>query len=68
MTQLQSVNENLNEYVSGVSGSQPASTLYHTLQRHNEILQDYKQEFNRIKVQEQLIQQYHNHQKFPPAE
>jgi hypothetical protein len=48
--QLQGVNENLNTYVSNVSASQPAPTLYHTLQRHNEILQDYKQEFNRIKV------------------
>ena len=46
--QLRSVNESLNEYVSSMST--PATALYHTLQRHNEILQDYSQEFSRTKV------------------
>ena len=40
----------MNEYVSGLNSSTPTTTLYHTLQRHNEILQDYTQEFNRTKV------------------
>jgi hypothetical protein len=40
----------MNEYVSNLNSSTPTTTLYHTLQRHNEILQDYSQEFNRTKV------------------
>ena len=48
--QLRSINEALNEYVSTMSTTSPATALYHTLQRHNEILQDYSQEFNRTKV------------------
>ena len=48
--QLRSVNEAMNEYVSSVSASQPTTALYHTLQRHNDILQDYSQEYNRTKV------------------
>jgi Golgi SNAP receptor complex protein 1 len=39
----------MNEYVSNLNSSTPTTTLYHTLQRHNEILQDYSQEFNRTK-------------------
>ena len=44
------MNESMNEYVSSLNSSTPTTTLYHTLQRHNEILQDYSQEFNRTKV------------------
>jgi Golgi SNAP receptor complex protein 1 len=46
---LRRVNSSMNEYVSNLNSSTPTTTLYHTLQRHNEILQDYGQEFNRIK-------------------
>ena len=55
IVQLESVNENLNVYVSSLTGLQPSATLYHTLQRHNSILQDYKQEFNRVKVRFLLV-------------
>lgn len=48
--QLRRVNGSMNEYVSNLNSSTPTTTLYHTLQRHNEILQDYSQEFNRTKV------------------
>lgn len=37
----------MNDYVSKLANP---GTLYHTLQRHNDILQDYSQEFNRTKV------------------
>ena len=53
--QLRSVNEAMNEYVSSVSASQPTTALYHTLQRHNDILQDYSQEYNRTKVHTPLM-------------
>jgi Golgi SNAP receptor complex protein 1 len=46
---LRRVNSSMNEYVSNLNSSTPTTTLYHTLQRHNEILQDYGQEFNRTK-------------------
>ena len=49
--QLRQVNSSMNEYVSSLNPSTRSTTLYHTLQRHNEILQDYSQEFKRIKVQ-----------------
>lgn len=50
MLQLRRVNGSMNDYVSNLNSSTPTTTLYHTLQRHNEILQDYSQEFNRTKV------------------
>lgn len=49
--QLRNINEALNECVSGMAAvSGGSSTVSHTLQRHNDILQDYAQEFNRTKV------------------
>lgn len=49
--QLRKVNESMNDTVSRAGGPTPTSALNHTLQRHNEILQDYAQEFNRAKVE-----------------
>lgn len=49
LAKLRSVNGALNEYVSSVNSSSPATALHHTLRRHNDILQDYTQEFNRTK-------------------
>jgi len=49
LAKLRSVNEALNEYVSTISVTSPTTALYHTLQRHNEILQDYSQELGRTK-------------------
>ncbi len=53
--QLRGVNEALNEYVSTVSGASSTGSLYHTLQRHNEILQDYNKEFLRTKVNKSIF-------------
>ena len=49
-SQLRTVNIKMNDYMSSVNSASTPSTLYHTLQRHNDILQDYSQEFNRTKV------------------
>ena len=40
----------MNQYMSHVHTATPTAALHHTLQRHNEILQDYMQEFTRTKV------------------
>ncbi|XP_064392385.1 Golgi SNAP receptor complex member 1-like [Halichondria panicea] len=50
ISKLRGVNDALNEYVSTVSSTSPSGSLYHTLQRHNEILQDYNKEFTRTKA------------------
>lgn len=48
---LRNVNEALNECVSGMAAvSGGSSSVSHTLQRHNDILQDYTQEYNRTKA------------------
>lgn len=47
LSRLRGVNDSLNEYVSAMNS--PSTALYHTLQRHNAILHDYTQEFNRTK-------------------
>lgn len=55
-SQLRNINEALNECVSGMAAvSGGSSTVSHTLQRHNDILQDYAQEFNRTKVPSCLV-------------
>ena len=43
------MNQYMSRNQSGVTAT-PTAALYHTLQRHNEILQDYMQEFTRTKV------------------
>eukprot|EP00731_Ephydatia_muelleri_P023109 Em0015g692a len=51
LEKLRNINEALNECVSGMAAvSGGSSTVSHTLQRHNDILQDYAQEFNRTKA------------------
>ena len=43
----------MNDYVSKLASP---GTLYHTLQRHNDILRDYSQEFSRTKVSARVQQ------------
>ncbi|KAJ1524249.1 hypothetical protein ONE63_010764 [Megalurothrips usitatus] len=51
LTQLTAVNERLAEVSAPDSPSAPSNAaLIHTLQRHKEILQDYKQEFSKTKA------------------
>lgn len=51
LARLRSVNEQMNHCMSRGQGgtATPTAALHHTLQRHNEILQDYMQEYNRTK-------------------
>ena len=44
--QLSKVNEAMNDVV----GVDTSSAIQHTLQRHHDILQDYRQEFGKVKV------------------
>merc|ERR1712198_594970 len=46
LTQLSSINDQMSTYATGV-GEQRSAAIHHTLQRHTEILQDYRQEFNK---------------------
>jgi len=46
LTQLSSINDQMSTYATGV-GEQRSAAIHHTLQRHTEILQDYKQEFTK---------------------
>jgi Golgi SNAP receptor complex protein 1 len=57
LEKLRAVNIKMNDYMSSVNSVATPSTLYHTLQRHNDILQDYSQEFSRTKANIQAIQQ-----------
>jgi len=47
--QLSVLNERLGE-VSSTQAAPPSSALQHTLQRHQEILQDYSQEFRKTRA------------------
>ena len=57
LEELRVVNGNMNDYVSKLNGVATPGTLYHTLQRHNDILQDYSQEYNKTKDNVQSIRQ-----------
>merc|ERR1711983_732330 len=46
LASLSQVNEEMSGYAAGV-GEARSAAIHHTLQRHSEILQDYKQEFNK---------------------
>jgi len=46
LTQLSSINDQMSTYATGV-GEQRSAAIHHTLQRHTEILQDYRQEFTK---------------------
>jgi len=46
LNQLSSINDQMSTYATGV-GEQRSAAIHHTLQRHTEILQDYKQEFTK---------------------
>jgi len=46
LNRLGQVNEEMSNYAVGVGSGQSAA-IHHTLQRHNEILQDYRQEFKK---------------------
>ncbi len=48
----------MNQYMSrtpGLTTPTPTAALQHTLQRHNEILQDYSQEYSRTKASTTIV-------------
>jgi Golgi SNAP receptor complex protein 1 len=52
LSRLSGINDQMNQCVSRGQGGMvatPTAALHHTLQRHNEILQDYMQEFTKTK-------------------
>ena len=46
LVQLANINEEMASYAAG-AGEGRSAAIHHTLQRHTEILQDYRQEFNK---------------------
>ena len=46
LSQLSGINDEMAGYAAG-AGEARSAAIHHTLQRHAEILQDYKQEFNK---------------------
>ena len=46
LTTLSSINDEMAGYAAG-AGDGRSAAIHHTLQRHSEILQDYRQEFNK---------------------
>ncbi|EDV22077.1 uncharacterized protein TRIADDRAFT_50669 [Trichoplax adhaerens] len=49
LSKLQDVNDNMSDYVNAMGHASPNTTLVHTLQRHRDILQDYRQEFRKTR-------------------